>query len=175
MNLERTSHWITIAGNTGLLIGLALVIFQINQNSDLVREQLEQSRWSDELSMYLTLMGENPAAAVSRAIENPSALSLEDSIVLDSYLIYWGHAENRKILTYRRGMTINPPPTYTPDDPRINLARNILGNSYFKARFQETGLGPLLTPRLQPLVNSLNGNESSDLFGRVMARIKETQ
>ena len=46
--------------------------------------------------MYVTLMGENPAAAVSRAIENPSALSLEDSIVLDSYLIHWGHAENLK-------------------------------------------------------------------------------
>ncbi len=173
MNLEKTSHWITIVGNAGLLIGVVLVIFQINQNSDLVREQLEQSRWSDELSMYRTLMGENPAAAVSRAIESPSALSLEDSIVLDSYLIYWGHAENRKILTYRRGMTIIPPPTYTPDDPRIGLATNVLGNAYFKARFEETGLGPLLTPKLRPLINSLTGNESWDEYQRVIARIKE--
>ena len=85
MNLEKTSHWITILGNAGLLIGVALVIFQINQNSQLVREQLSQARWTDDLNLHLAMMGENPAAAVAKAIENPSALSVEDSRVLEAY------------------------------------------------------------------------------------------
>ncbi len=84
INLEKTSHWITIAGNAGLLIGVALVIFQINQNSELVREQLDQSRWTDDLNLHLAMMDENPATAVANAIENPSALSLKDSTVLDA-------------------------------------------------------------------------------------------
>ena len=111
MNLERTSHWITIAGNAGLLIRVALVVFQIDQNSGLVREQLDQSRWTDNMNLHLAMMGENPAAAVATAIENPSALSLEDSRVLDAYLTYWAMSKARDILMYERGMTIRTPST----------------------------------------------------------------
>ena len=117
MNVERTSHWITLAGNAGLLIGLALVIFQINQNSELVREQLDQSRWTDNMNLHLAMMGENPAKAMATAIENPSALSVEDTRVLDAYLKYWSLGEVRKILMYERGMTVRPPPSYAPDTP----------------------------------------------------------
>ena len=57
MNLEKTSHWIIIVGNAGLLIGVALVIFQINQNSELVREQLDQAVWTDDMNLQLAIMG----------------------------------------------------------------------------------------------------------------------
>ena len=177
MNLEKTSHWITIAGNAGLLIGLALVIFQINQNSELVREQLDQSRWTDDLNLHLAMMGENPAQAMATAIENPSALSVEDTRVLDAYLKYWSLAEVRKILMYERGMTVRPPSSYAPDTPGSGyvLATAVLGNAYYKARFEEVRMGPDLTPRLQALMNSLSGNEARDVYQRIIGRIKEYQ
>jgi hypothetical protein len=51
-----------IIGNFGLLIGVALVIIQINQNTELVREQLDHAIWTDDLNLQLALMGENPSA-----------------------------------------------------------------------------------------------------------------
>jgi hypothetical protein len=51
-----------IIGNFGLLIGVALVIIQINQNTELVREQLDHATWTDDLNLQLALMGENPSA-----------------------------------------------------------------------------------------------------------------
>ena len=40
MKIEKISHWLTIVGNLGLLVGVVLIIVQINQNSHLVREQV---------------------------------------------------------------------------------------------------------------------------------------
>ncbi len=57
MKLEKISHWLTIVGNLGLLVGVALVITQINQNSQLVREQLSAARWTDQLNFRLAMMG----------------------------------------------------------------------------------------------------------------------
>ncbi len=82
MKLEKISHWLTIVGNLGLLVGIALVAVQIDQNSQLVRVQLSVARWTDDLNLHLAMMGENPAAVVAKAIENPSELSVEDSQVL---------------------------------------------------------------------------------------------
>ncbi len=173
MNLEKTSRWITIVGNAGLLIGVALVIFQINQNSELVREQLDQSRWTDQMNLHLAMMGENPAAAVATAIENPSALSIEDSRVLEAYLTYWALSEARNILMYERGMTIYPPSRYTPDSPEHNLYIRILGNAYSKATFEESRFGPAVTPRLQAFMDSSSGNEALAEYERIKQRIKE--
>ena len=61
MNLEKTAHWLTIFGNLGLLVGVALVVVQIDQNSQLVREQIFNSRWTDTLNLHLTMMGERSA------------------------------------------------------------------------------------------------------------------
>ncbi len=175
MNLERTSHWITIAGNTGLLIGVALVIFQINQNSGLVREQLDQARWTDQMDLHLAMMGDNPAAAVAKAIENPSALSLEDTRVVNAYLVYWALLESRDILMYKRGMTIRPPSTYAADSPGFSLVMFVVGNAYAKAYFEDVGFGPDVTPRIQALMDSLSGNENWDEYQRITERIKEPQ
>ena len=84
MQLEKTSHWLMIIGNFGLLIGVVLVIIQINQNSELVREQLNHATWTDDLNLQLALMGENPSAAIATAIENPSTLTVEEMRVLDA-------------------------------------------------------------------------------------------
>ena len=77
-----------ILGNYGEFVGAIAVVatliylalqvrqskVQIHQNSELVREQLAQSRWTDDLNLHLAMMGDNPAKALAVAIENPSAL-----------------------------------------------------------------------------------------------------
>lgn len=84
MQLEKTSHWLMIIGNLGLLIRIALVVVQINQNSQLVREQIFNALWTDNLNLHLAMMGDNPAEAVATAIENPSELTVEEARVLEA-------------------------------------------------------------------------------------------
>ena len=44
MSLDKFNRWITVSANIGIVIGLALLIFEIKQNSELVRAQIHQSR-----------------------------------------------------------------------------------------------------------------------------------
>ena len=176
MQLEKTSHWLMIIGNLGLLIGIALVVVQINQNSQLVREQIFNARWTDNLNLHLAMMGDNPAEAVATAIENPSELTVEETRVLEAYVLYWGLADARWRLLDERGMALIAPPTFDLDDPRASLWIGALGNPYVKARYAEIGIGgPLVSPELRPFMSSLTGNENLDRYQRIIARIKEAK
>ena len=44
MTADRLNRWLTLGANLGVLVGLALLILEIDQNSDLVRVQIEQAR-----------------------------------------------------------------------------------------------------------------------------------
>jgi hypothetical protein len=174
MQLEKTSHWLMIIGNFGLLIGVVLVIIQINQNSELIREQLDHATWTDDLNLQLALMGENPSAAIATAIENPSTLTVEEMRVLDAYVAYWGFAILRKTLMHERGMTFRPPESFLPNDPRTLLTMRVVGNAYTKTRFEEEGMGPL-TREVELLMSSITGDESLERHRRLLARIKENE
>ena len=175
MQLEKTSHWLMIIGNFGLFIGVVLVVFQINQNSELTREQLNYSIWTDRMNVQLAMMGENPAAAVAKALEAPSEITVEESKVLDAVYTHWALLEVRTVMMQERGMTINEEvATYDPDAPRMSLHIPVLGNEYFKARFAVHGMGPDLSPKVQPLMDSLSGNESLMLYEKIMAHIKQS-
>ena len=119
-------------------------------------------------------MGENPATAVAKAIEDPASLTVEDVQVVEAYRLYWGLSKLRQQLMYERGMDFVSPPTLEPGDARTELAIRVLGNTYMKTSHQEAGIGgPLFATRIQPLMDSLTGNENREHYERLMARIKE--
>lgn len=44
MNVDNVDRWLTLGANIGVLVGLALLIVELGQNSDLVRTQIHQAR-----------------------------------------------------------------------------------------------------------------------------------
>ena len=86
MNITSLGNWLQTIGTIGLLIGVVLVIVQINQNSQLVREQIYQQRLSDRYAWRHAMLGENPAVALEKAILKPTEVTLADHIVIDAYL-----------------------------------------------------------------------------------------
>jgi len=44
MDTNKVNKWLSLLANVGVVIGLALLIFEIRQNSDLVRIQIHQAR-----------------------------------------------------------------------------------------------------------------------------------
>ena len=47
MNAESISRWLSLSANLGVVVGLVLLLIELDQNSDLVRAQIHQAR-SDE-------------------------------------------------------------------------------------------------------------------------------
>ncbi len=48
---DRVNQWLTLGANMGVLIGLILLIVELNQNSDLLRAQIHQAR-SDNFESF---------------------------------------------------------------------------------------------------------------------------
>lgn len=50
MNADKANRWLTLVANVGVLIGLALLIFELRQNQELTRAQIHQERASTWVS-----------------------------------------------------------------------------------------------------------------------------
>ena len=44
MNADSVNRWLTLSANLGVVVGLILLLVELNQNSDLVRAQIHQAR-----------------------------------------------------------------------------------------------------------------------------------
>lgn len=44
MNTDSVNKWLTLSANVGVVIGLILLLIELDQNSDLVRAQIHQAR-----------------------------------------------------------------------------------------------------------------------------------
>ena len=44
MNADRVNRWLTLGANTGVLIGIILLLVELDQNRDLVQAQIHQGR-----------------------------------------------------------------------------------------------------------------------------------
>ncbi len=86
MEFDRVNRWLTLAANLGLLAGLILVALQLNQTSELARAQLINEGNTTASEVWAGLMGEDPAVAIAKSIENPSEMTFADFMVVDAYL-----------------------------------------------------------------------------------------
>ena len=66
MESDRINRWLTLTANIGVLIGIILILIELNQNADLMRAQLTQSRADNVLASYRDQM-HSPEWLVLRA------------------------------------------------------------------------------------------------------------
>ena len=52
MDADRLNRWLTLGANLGVLIGIALILVELNQNADLMRAQMTQARADNILESY---------------------------------------------------------------------------------------------------------------------------
>lgn len=86
MDADKMGNWLQVGANLGIILGLVLVGFQLKQNSDLLKVQLLFEESQSFISHERLMMGENPAAAWARSLEDPDGLSLEEARIMDAYL-----------------------------------------------------------------------------------------
>ena len=52
METDRVNRWLTLGANFGVVIGIALLILEINQNTEMMRAQMTQARAENLLDRY---------------------------------------------------------------------------------------------------------------------------
>ena len=69
-----------------LLLGMILVAYEINQNSQLARTALVNEGNVASNEFWSHLMGETPADVIGMAVECPEVMTYSDFIVMDAFL-----------------------------------------------------------------------------------------
>jgi len=100
MKTEKLNSWLTLGANVGVLIGIILLVYEIRQNSHLMRAQMSQNR-ADAGSALITSFMDSPYLPVIRVkLENDQELTQEETIrymyyfrscLVDMNNNYWQH------------------------------------------------------------------------------------
>jgi hypothetical protein len=86
MDFDRLNRWLTLVANVGILLGLILVILEINQNSQIARASLINEGNNGANQIWSTLMSGSANESIARAVECPAQMSYADYMVFDTYL-----------------------------------------------------------------------------------------
>ena len=85
MNTQKVSDWMQIVIGMGVLVGIALVIWELDQGHDIAVNEALASDFSKAMSQYQSILGEDPAATIAKACRSPDTLDLRDTVILVGY------------------------------------------------------------------------------------------
>ena len=85
--LEKLSHWIQIVSGVVLIVGVALVVIQLDQNERIAQAQLASEWFTQRASQAGTAAGENPMHAFAKLCDPEAVLTDEDAAVLHALFL----------------------------------------------------------------------------------------
>lgn len=88
MNSERLNTWLTLGANIGVIVGIAFLVMELRQNSDIATAQARLEYAAGWRAVDAFRQDAAFAATLAASIEKPNSLSLVQVIQLDAY--YWG-------------------------------------------------------------------------------------
>ena len=89
--MKHINHkgWLQLSANVAILTGVVLVIFQLQQNADLLELQILKQEADSYIAGDLMMIGENYADTWQKMIEEPENLNLAELRAIESHL--WAH------------------------------------------------------------------------------------
>ena len=84
MNQEISTRWFAIVTNLGVLIGLISVIFQMQEDRNLLRVTLTNDFYSSYINADTMFAGENLPAVYEKALLDPKNLSIGEMRLMEA-------------------------------------------------------------------------------------------
>jgi len=81
----RFSNWFQIISNVAIIVGLGLVIYELNQSKLVANGQMIDANASRFNDRFLAMMGEDPGDALAKAALHPDDLDEKDAVTLDAF------------------------------------------------------------------------------------------
>lgn len=135
MNNSNLFNVIQLITGLALLIGLVLVFFELRQAKALSLAELSSEGYSEIMSEFRSVMGENPAPVIAKACLEPDKITPDEQVVLTAYYnLKIAHIERLRVLELVAEFGV-PWPMLA----REQLARVLeteAGRSWFEQRFR---------------------------------------
>ncbi len=95
MESSKVGYWLQVGANIGILAGLLLVAFEINENSRITRADLTARSYEHANEYVLSLMGENPTRALVKSTTSPAEMTDEELLITSLSVDYWHNFHQR--------------------------------------------------------------------------------
>jgi hypothetical protein len=87
LDTNRVGHWLTLAANIGVIVGIAFLVLEIRQNSDIATAQVRLDYAAGWRSIDEQRQDEAFAQVYARSILSPDELSFSEVVQLDGYYV----------------------------------------------------------------------------------------
>lgn len=148
MKLESLSGWLQIAANVGILGGLVLVVFQLQQNSEILQAQMMSAESRSVIDQEMQVIGEQGAAAWVSAMADPTNVSAEHHRIMEA--IFWSAIESWRHMEELANLGL------ADVDPRTRVTEEApwyFGNTYGRAWWITRRAGSQLSDELKAVVD----------------------
>ena len=85
MTSEKVNKWLSLGANFGVVIGLVLLIFEIGQNTEMMRAQINQSRTDTAISEQQAVFNSDYIPALLAKRDRGEPFSKEDIARYSAY------------------------------------------------------------------------------------------
>lgn len=132
MDTNRVGHWLTLAANFGVIIGIAFLVLEIRQNSDIATAQIRLDYAAGWRSIDEQRQDAAFAQVYSRSIQSPHELSFSEVVQLDGYYIGVVDQMLSAYTASRAGLRSG-----TFEDVAMQVAAGYFSNAYGQAWWQQ--------------------------------------
>jgi hypothetical protein len=124
LNSDKVNKWLTILANTGVVVGLVLLIIEIRQNTEMMRAQINQSRTEAAQSEQQAMFNSDYMPAILAKHRKGEKLSDEEILRVRAYMRGFNRNMNNQLWQYNQGL----PGENIPRSVR-GAARSVIGGS----------------------------------------------
>jgi hypothetical protein len=103
MQTEILNRWLTLAANFGVLIGLILLVYEVRQNADLMRAQINQSRTDTALFQQYSMSDTDYIAPILAKVGRGEQLSDEEMLRYDARMRAFNRNQDNNLWQYNQG------------------------------------------------------------------------
>ncbi|HSD69289.1 MAG TPA: hypothetical protein VLB07_07045 [Woeseiaceae bacterium] len=172
MTTERLANWLQIAANVGIIGGLVLVGFQLNQNSEILQAQMMSAESRSVIDQEMQIIGGEGAAAWVSAMSDPMNVSPEHHRIMEA--IFWSAVESWRHIEQLDALGL------AEVDPRTRVTDEApwyFGNAYGRAWWHTRRDGSGLSEDLKVVIDEAirkNPNNTTDIHNRLIEEIRRS-
>lgn len=119
MNFDQFNKWLTLVANIGIIVGLVLVAYELQQNSELMRIQINQARADSAMVSNEQSFNSPFLPPILVKIKNGERLDDEEWIRYVDYFRAMNRNQDNVLDQYRAGMLGENTPRSIADYARV--------------------------------------------------------
>lgn len=172
MDADKVNRWLTLGANLGVLLGIGLLVYEINQATLTTRADMASSHQDRWVAIDLSWQDSEFAATWAKAMEAPEELTVAEMVQLNGFMwAFCDHVNTTRIL-WRLGVLESP--SITADQTITTNAYIFLGNRYSRAWVEENShnLDPETLATIKANMATTSESATLDMYNRLKERIQ---